>query len=283
MPKLTETQETRMSNSIKEFVENLEKHENRILNHPAIEPREYDGLEKLIEIKGLCKEYKIKGKKFRAVDDMNLTLYKSQNIALLGSNGAGKTTTVEMLVGILKPSAGNIKYFFGDSMDKGKIDATKIGIQFQDSSYPQGLTVRDVIKSMNKIYGNKMKGLELDYLIKIFGVDEYIDNKAASLSGGQHQRLNALLALIHKPELVILDELSTGLDIKIKTRLVEFINNFVKDNKSTLLIVSHDINEINTLADRIVIMNKGKVIFDKTKDEAVKEFKTLAACLEYYI
>ncbi|TPR53702.1 ABC transporter ATP-binding protein [Metamycoplasma neophronis] len=267
---------------IKNFLTILEEHDKEIKNNPRIEQREYP-LEKIIDIKNVIKEFKIRRKKFRAVDDLNLTIYRNQNIALLGSNGAGKTTTVEMIVGIQKPTKGKIEYFFKGNNNEKDIDSAKIGIQFQDSSYPQGLTVKDVIVSMNKIYGNKMEPSELSDLIKIFGVNEFLYNKAASLSGGQHQRLNALLAIIHKPQLVILDELSTGLDIKVKSRLVQFLKSFIKANQSTLLIISHDIKEIENLADRIVILNKGKVVFDKTIEETKEEFGSISVCLDKYI
>lgn len=224
-----------------------------------------------------------KKEKIKVVDNLNLEIYKNQNIALLGGNGAGKTTTVEMLIGILKPTSGNIEYYFNDGSNHNESAQTNIGIQFQDSSYPQGLSVNDVIYSMNKIYGNKSSPEELQKLIKIFGVDEFINNKASSLSGGQHQRLNALLAIINKPKLLILDELSTGLDIKIKTRLVSFLNDYIKEIDCTLILISHDINEIEILADRIIIMNKGRIVFDALKTEIIEKYGSISQCLKEYI
>ncbi|WP_084259846.1 ABC transporter ATP-binding protein [Mycoplasma elephantis] len=265
---------------VDDFLNNLVEHENKTTTFDVIKKRNYD-MKKIIEISNLVKEFKIKKVKFKAINDLSLDIYKNQNVALLGSNGAGKTTLVEMIVGISKPTSGKIKYFF-DKNEENNSNG-KIGIQFQDSSYPQGLTVNDVIKSVNKIYGNITDEDELKKIEKIFGIDEFLNNKAASLSGGQHQRLNALLAIINKPELLILDELSTGLDIKIKTRLMYFLKDFIKANNNTLLLVSHDINEIKTLADRIVIINKGKVIYDKTKEEAEQEFGSVEKCLDYYI
>ncbi|WP_406617459.1 ABC transporter ATP-binding protein [Mycoplasmopsis adleri] len=275
-------QEGHVSKIVDEFLANLEEHESETQSfEPITTKREYP-LDKLVSINHLVKEFKAKGKKFKAVNDLNLDIYKGQNVALLGSNGAGKTTTVEMIVGISKPTSGSIEFYFDDGVVSSSA-AAKIGIQFQDSSYPQGLTVEDVIKSVNKIYGNITSEEELKKIEKIFGVNEFINNKAASLSGGQHQRLNALLAIINKPELLILDELSTGLDIKIKSRLMYFLKDFIKESNSTLLLVSHDINEIQTLADRIVIMNYGQIVYDRTKEEAIKEYGSLAKCLDTYI
>ncbi|QJG67268.1 ABC transporter ATP-binding protein [Mycoplasma phocoenae] len=269
-------------NAVDLFVQNLKEHRKKTTENKPISKREYKK-EKLIEITGLTKEYKVKKTKFFAVNNIDFDIYKGQNIALLGGNGAGKTTTVEMLVGILKSTKGNIKYNFSNAHNQKKSNTSKIGIQFQDSSYPQGLTVKDVIKSVNKIYGNITTEHEMNQLAYIFGVDEFIANKAASLSGGQHQRLNALLAIINKPELLILDELSTGLDIKIKSRLVHFLKDFIKDTNCTLLLVSHDINEIETLADRIVILDHGQIVYDKTKNESIKLYGSVSSCLEHFI
>ncbi|MCV3754168.1 ABC transporter ATP-binding protein [Ureaplasma zalophigenitalium] len=267
---------------IQNIVDQLKQREAKIKNHPVIPVREYQGYHKIIEIKNLDKEFKIKKNKFKAVNNLSLNLYKNLNTALLGSNGAGKTTTVEMIVGISKPSAGQINYLFPGVVNN-KMDETKIGIQFQDSSYPQGLTVQDVVDTMNRIYGSKTTGKELEYLIKVFGIDEFYSNKAASLSGGQHQRLNALLAIINKPEMIILDELSTGLDLKIKTRLIHFIKDYAKEINSTILIISHDIREIELLVDRIIIMSKGKVVYDRTKQETIELYGSLEKCLDEYI
>lgn len=267
---------------IDNFLSNLEDHEKNTIKANSIEMRQYN-LKKLVKIKNLTKEFKIKKEKIKVVDNLNLEIYKNQNIALLGGNGAGKTTTVEMLIGILKPTSGNIEYYFNDGSNHNESAQTNIGIQFQDSSYPQGLSVNDVIYSMNKIYGNKSSAEELQKLIKIFGVGEFINNKASSLSGGQHQRLNALLAIINKPKLLILDELSTGLDIKIKTRLVSFLNDYIKEIDCTLILISHDINEIEILADRIIIMNKGRIVLDALKTEIIEKYGSISQCLKEYI
>ncbi|QSF13494.1 ABC transporter ATP-binding protein [Mycoplasma sp. Mirounga ES2805-ORL] len=271
-----------VSDTIEKFVENLNLHNKKIKQNNEIKKVKYSGLKKLIELNNLVKEYKIKKQKISVVNNLSFNIYQGQNVALLGGNGAGKTTTVEMIVGILKPTSGKITYNFSDSSTATN-GSSKIGIQFQDSSYPQGLTVKDVIKSVNKIYGNLTNDREMELLTKIFGIDEFINNKASSLSGGQHQRLNALLAIVNKPELLILDELSTGLDIKIKSRLVNFLKEFIKKTNSTLLLVSHDINEIETLADRIVIIDKGVLIYDNTIEETRKKYGNVSKCLEHFI
>ena len=138
----------------------------------------------------------------------------------------GKTTFVEILAGINKPDSGDLKYNF-------KFKNTfqeKIGIQFQDSNYPKGISVKSVINFILEIFKSELSQDEINGLINIFGIDEFYYKKAASLSGGQSQRLNCLLSIIHKPNFLILDELSTGLDVTIKSKIKNFIKSFCKQN-----------------------------------------------------
>ncbi|WP_029513175.1 ABC transporter ATP-binding protein [Mycoplasmopsis primatum] len=276
-------QQNPLSSFIDNFANSLTQHEQKIKEFARIKPKEYENLHKIVEIKNLVKEFRTGKNKLKAVNDLTLSIYENQNIALLGSNGAGKTTAVEMLVGIQKPTSGLIKYLIDDANSEKENNNHSVGIQFQDSSYPQGLTVKDIIKSINLLFGNKMDANSIKQLIKIFGINEFLNSKASALSGGQHQRLNALLAIIHKPKIIILDELSTGLDIKIKSRLIKFIKQFAKLNNSTLIIVSHDINEIEELADRIVILNHGYIVYDEKINDVVKEFGTVNKCLQHFI
>ncbi len=116
-----------------------------------------------------------------------------------------------------------------------------------------------------------------------FGIDKFYNKNARSLSGGQQQRLNLLLSIIHKPKLVFLDELSTGLDIKIRTTIKKFIKKFAKDNDMTIVIISHDMEEVDYLADRIIVLKEGKVVSDKPKKEIKSEFASIEKFLEQYL
>lgn len=235
---------------------------------------------KLLVVDNLAKEFGKKEKKVKAIKGISFTIYEGQNVALLGSNGAGKTATVEILVGINKPTSGKINYYLSDrESDKLK----HIGIQFQDSTYPSHLSVKSIIRFIKDAYHSKLTDKQLNEMIDQFGIKSFYKNHASSLSGGQRQRLNILLALLHKPKLVILDELSTGLDINIRNQIKKFIKQYCNENNMTILIISHDVNEISYLADRLIIMDKGKIVVDVLKDQLIKEKLDLEEFITKYI
>jgi len=233
---------------------------------------------KLIEIKNIYKSFGSHKSEKKVLKNINFDINYLEHTALLGCNGAGKTVLSEIICGINKPTSGEIIHNF--STDNYK---KKIGIQFQDSSYPQGITVKKVINFIVSVYKTKISNDELKALIKIFGIEEIYNKKAMGLSGGEQQRLNLLLSLIHKPEFIILDELSTGLDIKIKSRIKRFIKEYIKEHNITILIVSHDMDEVEYLAKRIVVMYLGQVYVDASKEEVIEKYGSIQNCIERYI
>ncbi|MBP5783919.1 ABC transporter ATP-binding protein [bacterium] len=180
-------------------------------------------LKPLIAIKNLCMVFKRKNVgKVYAVNNISFDINYLENLAFIGANGAGKTTTVEIIAGINKPTSGTIDYNFKYK----KSFQEQIGIQFQDSSYPRGITVKNVIEFMRDAQGvdkERMSDEEFDELLDIFKIKEFYNLGASKLSGGQQQRLNVLLSLMHKPKVIFLDELATGLDIQIRHKLEEFV------------------------------------------------------------
>lgn len=231
----------------------------------------------IIKVKNLKKDFKLNnGVVKNVLKGIDMEIFSGENIALLGGNGAGKTTFVEILSGLNKPTSGTIEYLY----DFKKSFQENLGIQFQDSSYPNAITVKEVLTFIIDIYGSKLNNDELNALIKIFGIDEYYYNKASKLSGGQQQRLNVLLALIHKPAVIILDELSTGLDISIRTRIKNFIKQYAIENNMTVILISHDMSEVQQLCKKMFFLKDGKIlkedyisniIRDKSLEEYVEE------------
>ncbi|MGL5630669.1 MAG: ABC transporter ATP-binding protein [Mycoplasmoidaceae bacterium] len=242
--------------------------------------QEYDpNFESLIEIKNLKKSFIQSGKKNVVVKSVSFDIKRGENIALLGSNGAGKTTIVEMIAGVSKQDSGEINFKF-----KYKVSPLEqLGIQFQDSTYPPGLLVKQIIDFMIGIYSIKISKSELNAIIKIFSVEKFYHKRASSLSGGQLQRLNALLAILHHPKVLFLDELSTGLDPAVKNRIKHFIKNYAKENDMTIILVSHDISEIELLADRIIVLFKGEIVVNETKKRILEKHKNINAFLEPYL
>lgn len=235
--------------------------------------------EPLIVIKDLVKKFGHKDKCKVVLKGINLTVSKGKNIALLGGNGAGKTTLVETISGLYKPDGGSIKYLY----KYNKTFQEKLGIQFQDSFYPNAITVKEVIDFMIGLYGSKINHDELIAMLNIFGINEYYKKRVSKLSGGQQQRLNALLAIIHKPTVLFLDELSTGLDITIRTNIKRFIKHYAIENNITLILVSHDTDEIAYLADEIAVLKNGKIVYFDTKDNIVQEYGNIEKFLIPYL
>ncbi|MDK2819324.1 MAG: ATP-binding cassette domain-containing protein [Mycoplasmataceae bacterium] len=235
--------------------------------------------EYLIEAHNITKTFIINGTKFNANNDISINFKAGEPVAILGSNGAGKTTFVEMMVGLNKPSSGYFQYNY-----KSKINFQEsLGIQFQDSSYPAGLKCKDIILFLKDAYQIDLDNDELNKLIEEFGVDKFYNKSAHSLSGGQQQRLNLLLAIMHKPKLVFLDELSTGLDIKIRTTIKKFIKKFAEENNMTIILISHDMAEVDYLTKRIIVLQNGEVVVDRKKSEIEAEHKDLETFLEPYL
>ncbi|WP_027123765.1 ABC transporter ATP-binding protein [Mycoplasmoides pirum] len=205
-----------------------------------------------------------------ALDDVSFQIKENEHTAILGANGAGKTTLVEIIAGLNKPTSGKIIYNLRSENYKNQI-----GIQFQGANYPSSLSVADVIKFVMKLYNIKQKDSILNELINVFGIDKIYKKNASSLSGGEAQRVNTLLSLIHNPQVLFLDELSTGLDIKIRTKIKQFIKNYAFKNKITIIIVSHDIEEIEYIAEHIIFLRNGKKVIDTTKKEIINQYGSL--------
>ncbi len=126
------------------------------------------------------------------------------------------------------------------------------------------------------------KAKEVDFLVEIFELKQVLKQKVNSLSGGEKQRLNVLLAILNKPQVLILDEISTGLDIKAQEALINFIGNYCEENGTTLIIISHIIFEIETLTDKIFLLEEGIIKFEITIESLQAKFKTLSNALKSY-
>lgn len=265
-------EENRFDVSLQQDVEKLEQ-ESIIDNN-----QKHNG-EPFLRFENVFKYFGSEHKKVCAVNDLSFTLYENENVALIGANGAGKTTTVEMLAGINLPSEGKIHYLYDYEVNFQE----KIGIQFQDSSYPNRLKVKHILDFIIDVYKIDINPKEVEQIVTAFGLKEFYNSRVKSLSGGQQQRLNILLALIHKPKIVILDELSTGLDISVRTKIINFIIEYCKRFNIQILLISHNMDEVELITDRIMIMQKGKLKVDLRKKDVIKKFGSVQALAEKYI
>ena len=200
----------------------------------------------------------------RAVDGINLAIPKGICFGLLGPNGAGKTTTIEMLEGIQQQTGGTVLY-------KGEPLGTRyreeVGIQFQHTALQEFLTVRETLELFERLY---RRTLPISELIALCSLADILERDTRKLSGGQRQRLLLALALINDPELIFLDEPTTGLDPQARRNFWDLIK-LVKSRDKTIVLTTHYMEEAYALCDEIAIMDKGRIVAQGTPAQLLAE------------
>lgn len=222
----------------------------------------------LIELKNISKSYG----KLKVLENISNTIYVGDRIGIIGPNGEGKSTISEIILRVKKPTSGEIIY---------TNPKMPVGVQFQDSNYPRSLKVVSMINYYVDAYKLDKVEIKLEELIDYFDLRPYLKKYINSLSGGQKQRLNIMLSIMHNPELIILDELTTGLDIEVKERMKDIINKKILVHKDTsLLLVSHNMFEVEELCNRIWFISNGKIQYDLQITEVKKKHHHLVEFTE---
>ncbi len=257
---------------------------------------------KIIEVKNLNKKFKIKVKEkglkgslksiikpkyeiINAVDDISFSVEQGEILAFIGPNGAGKSTTIKMLTGILFPTDGEINVLGLEPSKSRKQLAYKIGTVFgQKEQLWTHLTPYDNFKFFGAIYDIPEKETEsrIQELISTFELEKFINTPVRNLSLGQRIRCEIVAALIHKPEILFLDEPTIGLDPVVKENIRKLIKKMNKEFNTTIFLTSHDVGDIEKLCKRVIIINNGKIIMDDTMtnlkyhylDQKIIEVKT---------
>ncbi len=218
-------------------------------------------MQPLLEVHNLKKVFR----KNEAVKDVSFSLPKGICFGLLGPNGAGKTTSMEIIEDIIPPTSGEIMY---KGRPRSSSFREEIGIQFQHTSLLNFLTVKETLKSFQKLFKNP---LDLRTLIERCDLDSLLDKYNNKLSGGQLQRLMLALALINRPELVFLDEPSTGLDPQSRRNLWDIVETIKQDGK-TIIMTTHSMEEAEFLCDDIVIMDQGRIIAQGSPSQLITTY-----------
>ena len=190
------------------------------------------------------------------MDGLDLEIRRGTCVALLGPNGAGKTTTIEMLEGLLAPDAGEIEVLGRTWRAHAEGIRERIGVQLQETRLQEKVTVRETLRLFRSFY---RRGSDLEDVLEVVGLTEKRDARVETLSGGQHQRLSLACALVSDPELLFLDEPTTGLDPQARRRVWEIVEGF-KTRGGTVLLTTHYMEEAERLADQVVIVDAGRVI-----------------------
>jgi ABC-2 type transport system ATP-binding protein len=191
-----------------------------------------------------------------AVDDVSLRINRGEIFGILGPNGAGKTTTVEAIGGLRRPDGGSISVLGLDAVRDRKQLRQRVGIQLQASELPDKLRVGEALELFASFYE---KPADPDRLLKLLGLESKRDDRFSNLSGGQRQRLSIALALIGRPELAILDELTTGLDPQSRRETWKLIEG-IRDEGVTVILVTHFMEEAERLCERVALLHHGRVI-----------------------
>lgn len=214
-----------------------------------------------IEVKKLCKSYN----HVKAVENVNISVCRGEVFGLLGANGAGKSTTIECILGTKKQDSGTVSILGMNPLKDRKKLFEKAGVQFQEANYQDKIKVAELCEVTASLYKTS-----LDYgtLLRQFGLSDKLKSLVSELSGGQKQRLFIVLALIPNPEVVFLDELTTGLDAKARRDVWKNLSE-LKAKGITILLTSHFMDEVEALCDKIMILKNGKTIFYGTVQEAV--------------
>lgn len=207
---------------------------------------------KVISVKNLSKKYD----KLIAVNNVSFDVMKGEIFGLLGENGAGKTTTLEMIEGLRKPTEGKIEVLGCDIVEHRDAVKERIGVQLQSSAYYQFLTLKEILELFASFYA---KNISSDELLAMVNLEEKSNSLIGNLSGGQRQRFSIIASLVNDPEVVFLDEPTTGLDPLARRNLWDLITK-IKNQGKTVILTTHYMEEAEILCDRVAIMDSGKIL-----------------------
>jgi ABC-2 type transport system ATP-binding protein len=209
--------------------------------------------DKIIEINSLTKDFK----DLRAVNSLNLNVFEGDVFGFLGPNGAGKSTTIRMLLSLIKPTEGSIK-LFDKTLEKNRIEILKrIGAIVEKPDFYGYLSAYKNLEILGKISGKEITKNRIMEVLELVGLSKRYKSKVRTFSHGMKQRLGLGQALLHNPDLIILDEPTTGLDPQGMKEIRDLILHLSKVEKKTIFLSSHILHEVELVANRMIIINKG--------------------------
>ncbi|MFI8266410.1 MULTISPECIES: ABC transporter ATP-binding protein [unclassified Streptomyces] len=219
-----------------------------------------------VEVRGLRKQYG----EVTAVDGLDLTIRQGEVFGLLGPNGAGKSTTVEILQGHRERDGGEVGVLGADPATAGRAWRSRVGIVWQDESAPAELTVRETVEHFARYYPAPRDPAEV---IALVGLEQKRDQRVKGLSGGQRRRLDVALGVIGDPELLLLDEPTTGFDPAARRQFWDLIR-LLAGEGTTIVLTTHYLEEAEALADRLAVIASGKVVAEGEPAELRSRFGT---------
>ena len=222
--------------------------------------------EKIIEVKSLTKSYK----NLLAVDSLELNVYKGDIFGFLGPNGAGKSTTIRMLLTLIRPEAGTINLFGKSLKNERKSILSNIGALVEKPDFYNYLSAYKNLEILSRLSGKDIKRKRILEILEIVGLKSRKDSKVKTYSHGMKQRLGIAQTLLHNPDLIILDEPTTGLDPQGMKEIRDLIIHLCKEENKTIFLSSHILSEVEQIANRMIIINKGKAIVEGSVQELLQ-------------
>lgn len=201
----------------------------------------------------------------RVVDDLSFDVQKGEVFAMLGHNGAGKSTTIDLILGLKAPERGSAKILGMDAAKNRKQVFERVGVQLQNTRYQPNITVEEACIEYASLYADPAN---YPKLLERFGLGTLRKSFVSKLSGGERQKLSVVLALIGSPEIVFLDELTTGLDVAARREVWRTLKQ-LKDQGLTIFLTTHYMEEAEALCDRVCIIKSGKKVTEGTIDEVI--------------
>ncbi len=259
-------------------------------------------MKKIISMKNVSKDYKVllrepgvkrifenlfarKYQIYKAVNNVTLDIFEGEIVGWLGTNGAGKSTTIKMMTGIVKPTKGYIYVNDIDPHHDRKKIAKEIGVVFgQRTQLWWSLPIIETFKILKELYEitDDDYYTNIDIFSKMVRREILYEIPVRQLSLGQRMLGDIFAAFLHNPKIVFLDEPTIGLDLLMKEKIYELVNNLNKIKNTTVILTTHDMNDVDALCNRIVVIDKGKVIYDDSKEQMKKEFgKTRELVIRY--
>lgn len=210
----------------------------------------------ILKLSGIFKSFN-----YPVLDDISFTIKRGEVVSLTGLNGAGKTTLIKIILGLIKPDAGTVNLSLNVKQ--------QVGVILQDVSLPDDMKVFEWLKLINIFSKNKTNNLDL--LLDLVDLKKYKAALCSTLSGGNKRKLQFAVSITNNPQLLILDEPTTGLDYKAKKDFWVLVQKMVKEKNLTVLVITHDLNEVENFTDRILILDHQKLITDREVRPLIKK------------
>jgi len=245
-------------------------------------------MENIITVKNLTKTFKVRQnqnfftglfkpqrKKVKAVENVSFNVKKGESLAFLGPNGAGKTTTTKVLTGLLYPTAGSTTVLGYTPFEREKTFLKNIGLVMGNKSgLSWDLTARQSFSFLQKIYEIPEVTYQknLNKLTNLLDIADHLDKQVRSLSLGERMKVELIGAILHNPDILFLDEPTIGLDITSKKNIRQFLREVQRDSNITLLLTSHDMDDVERVCDRVLVINKGRKVYDGELPKLMDEY-----------